>query len=267
MAEDLTPRDDVTAEIVPETEPAPGAPYQSRFQLLFGVLLGVALAAVAAAGIFLSTGHRASDNGAVGWSPWQPNAANGLGAVQQIADHIGQRYTLPSGNQMVAVRGGALELGGLPVTVAVRDPAPSSGKIAVLGKKGVLYTLCGLGKLCSIKEGKPSVSRHLVLRRESLELALYTFRYINNVDEVVVMLPPPPGKKPTEAMFFVRGQVGGSLSRPLQQTLPGPPPAVNRLGSTQARLLNRLTAPNLYAFSAVQGQDATVYLVLQRIIG
>jgi hypothetical protein len=277
MAEDLTPRDDVRAEIVPDDDatraPAPAAPvaarpdgappYQARFQLIFGILLGVAMAAVAATALFLTVGKN-SNGPSVEWSTWHPTGSDGLAAVNQIADHVGQRYTLPSGNQLVAVHGGPLELGGLPVTVAVRDPAPNSGKISVLDSKGVLFTLCGLGKYCSIKEGKPSVARHLVLRRESLELALYTFRYIKNVDEVVIMLPPAPGDKPSEAMFFRRGEVGGSLSRPLAATLPGPPPSINRLGVAQANFLNRLTGANLYGFEAVQGQDAKVYLVLQK---
>jgi hypothetical protein len=270
MAEDLTPRPSEPPPAAAERE-APGAaeretpPYQARFQLLFGVLLGVGLAALAATVLFVAVGKKGASDNAVNWSPWRPNATDGLAAVQQIADHVGQRYTLPSGNQLVAVRGGALELAGLPVTIALRSPAPNQGKIAIEDKKGVLYTLCGLGKLCSIKEGKPSVPRHLVLRRESLELALYTFRYIRNIDEVIVMLPPPPGKKPSEVMYFRRGDVGASLDRPLAVTLPGAPPAINRLGNVQADFINRMTGPNLFSFEAVQGQDAKVYLVLDPI--
>ena len=160
------------------------------------------------------------------------------------------------------MRGGALELGGLPVTVALQN----AGKISVVDTNGVLFTLCGLGKYCSIKEGKPSFARHLVLRREALELALYTFRYIKNIDEIVVLMPPPPGQKPSELMYYRRGEVGASLHRPLAATLPGGPPAINRLNSVQQDFLNRLTGENLYNFSAVQGQDAKVYLVLQQIV-
>ncbi|MFL5895135.1 MAG: hypothetical protein ACJ76Z_08470 [Thermoleophilaceae bacterium] len=275
MAEDLTTADDdVRAEIVPDADPpaeAPTAeaaepepdgppPYQSRFQLIFGVLLGVGMAAVAATAIFLAVGKNANDN-AVTWSAWHPTAGDGLGAVQQIAEHVGQRYTLPSGNQLVAVNGTALELAGLPVTVAVQ----AQGRVNVLNGKGVLYTFCGLGKACAIKEGKPSVARHLVLRRESLELALYTFRYVSDIDEVVVMLPPRPGQKPTQAMFYRRDDVGASLNRPLAATLPGAPPAVNHLTTTQRSFLDHLTAPNLYSYEPQQGPDARIYLVLQPI--
>ncbi len=40
------------------------------------------------------------------------------------------------------------------------------------------YILCGLGANCSIKGGKASTARHALLRREALELALYTFKYV-----------------------------------------------------------------------------------------
>src|SRR5947208_608430 len=119
MAEDL-------ANIVPEDEPAEASaaeipPYQSRFQLLFGVLLGVAMAAVVATVLVIAGGRHESDPAAATWAPWRPDSSDGLEAVNQIAEHVGARYTLPSGNQLVAVRGGPLELARLPVTIAIQN--------------------------------------------------------------------------------------------------------------------------------------------------
>jgi hypothetical protein len=245
----------------PESYEAP--PYQSRFQLLFGVLLGVALAAVVATVFFVAGGKKADDPAAVTWAAWHPSAKDGLQAVTQIADHVGQRYTLPSGNQLVGVRGGPLELARLPVTIALQN----AGKVQIFDQQGVMYNFCGLGKNCSIKEGKPSVQRHLVLQRESLELALYTFRYIKNIDQVIVIMPPRPGKKASEAMFYRRGDVGASLDRPLDATLPGAPPAVNRLTPAQGEFILRLTQGNLFSFAPQEGGDAHIYLVLSPLTG
>src|SRR3954447_25311281 len=151
MAEDLeriVPEEgDETREASSAAEDAP-PPYQSRFQLLFGVLLGVAMAAVVATVIVIASGKKADDPGAVSWAPWHPTASDGFEAVNQIADHVGQRYTLPSGNQLVGVRGGPLELAHLPVTIALQD----QGNVKILDQKGVLFNLCGLGHNCSIKE-------------------------------------------------------------------------------------------------------------------
>jgi hypothetical protein len=248
MAEDL-----VTA--TPE-EPQP--PYQSRFQLLFGVLLGVAMAAVVATVIVVAGGKKAEDPGAVSWAPWHPSASDGLEAVNQIAEHVGQRYTLPSGNQLVAVRGGPLELARLPVTIALEE----QGNVKILDEKGVLFNLCGLGLNCAIKEGKPTVARSLVLRREALELSLYTFRYIKNVDQVVVILPPRQGQKASYAMFFRRDDVNASLNRPLAATLPGSPPVPPKVSKAQQTFINNLTSQNLFSFTPQEGGDAHIYLVL-----
>jgi hypothetical protein len=261
MAEDL-------ARIVPDDEPpkdsaaAPGdaaPPYQSRFQLIFGVLLGVAMAAVVATAIVIAGGRKAEDPAASTWAIWHPDTSDGLEAVNQIAEHVGQRYTLPSGNQLVAVRGGPLELANLPVTVAIEN----AGTVKILDEKGVLYNLCGLGENCSIKEGKPTYERSLVLRREALELALYTFRYIKNVDQVVTILPPKKGDKPGYAMFYRRDDVGASLRRPLAATLPGTPPIPPDVTKTEQSVINNLTSRNFFAFTPQEGGDAHIYLVLR----
>jgi hypothetical protein len=259
MAEDL-------ARIVPEAEsdaaPPTGdgtPPYQSRFQLLFGILLGVAMAAIVATVVVVAGGRKQEDPGATTWAAWHPSASDGLEAVNQIADHVGQRYTLPSGNQLVGVRGGALELANLPVTIAVA----TQGQVKILDQKGVLYNLCGLGAACSIKEGKASYARSLVLRREALELALYTFRYIKNVDQVVAILPPKKGDKPGYAMFYRRGDVGASLDRPLAATLPGSPPVPPDVPKAEQTFINNLTVGNFFAFTPQEGGDAHIYLVLR----
>jgi hypothetical protein len=57
--------------------------------------------------------------------------------------------------------------------------------------------MCGDGSDCSIKQGKPSLERGLLLYREALELALYTFHYVGGVEQVIVTIPPPPGSLAT----------------------------------------------------------------------
>ncbi|MEA2497515.1 MAG: hypothetical protein QOJ29_5426 [Thermoleophilaceae bacterium] len=263
MAEDLArivhddEPDKANAEATAMDDGTP--PYQSRFQLLFGVLLGVAMAAIVATVVVVAGGRKPEDPGAASWAAWHPSASDGLQAVNQIADHVGQRYTLPSGNQLVGVRGGPLELANLPVTVAIAQ----AGQVKILDEKGVLYNLCGLGQSCSIKEGKPTYARSLVLRREALELALYTFRYIKNVNQVVVILPPRKGDKPGYAMFYRRGDVGASLDRPLAATLPGTPPVPPQVPKAEQNFIDNLTAGNYFAFTPQEGGDAHIYLVLR----
>jgi hypothetical protein len=139
-----------------------------------------------------------------------------------------------------------------------------------------MYTLNGLGKHGSIEGGKPSEERHLLLRREALELALYTFHYARDVDMVVTLLPPPPPKAgedetstdlpPVQALFFRPGDLAGELGVPLSTTVPPktPRPEQIDLAKPEFKRIDALTRSNLFMASFQQGQDASVFLVLER---
>ncbi|HEX2015583.1 MAG TPA: hypothetical protein VGN69_02730, partial [Solirubrobacteraceae bacterium] len=141
----------------------------------------------------------------------------------------------------------------------------NANNISLISGKGVLYRLCGLGPKCAIDQGKASTQRHLLLRREAVELALYSFRYISDVNQVVVFLPPRAGQDPSQAVFFRPGDVASELSQPLRDSLaPAAPSVTGVTRSPDAPLVSRLTATTLYSFSLTQSnQDASVYLVLR----
>jgi hypothetical protein len=233
-----------------------------KFRLVTAALAGFGLAAVAAAAIFLVSGRPPEPPR---WSEWKPSGG-GEDALKQIADHIAPNYRMADGQQLVAVEGGPLQIAGLPVRVVLH---PNANDYTPLSGKGALFILCGMGTKCSIKSGKPSVERMLLLRREALELALYTFRYVKDVKQVVVLMPPGKDKKtgdvpdPTTAMFFRRGDVNSALDRPLHLTLPSPPPSITSLkaGATKD-FIDRLTGRELFDFTLQQGQDASVFLLL-----
>ncbi len=248
-------------EAVHSKELAPYTPrvshgHETKFRLTYAVLAGMALAAVAAAGIFIAAGKPPKPPK---WSTWKPTAS-GDEALGQIANHIAPAYRLPTGEQLVAVDGGPLQIAGIPVKIVIR---PSPTEAAPSDGKGALYTLCGLGKNCSIKAGKPSHERVLLMQREAYELALYTFRYVGDVKQVVVLLPPPPGKTPTQAMFFKRNSVEPQLSRPLRFALPGKPPSITALKGGPARdFIDKVTGSDVWNFDVIQAQDASVLLEL-----
>ncbi|MDQ6915614.1 MAG: hypothetical protein M3155_07370, partial [Actinomycetota bacterium] len=198
------------------------------------------------------------------WSNWKPSDGDTNKGADQIARHVAPNYRLPSGDQMVLVTGGPLKIAdlNLPVRIVLNNGAGTSDAIKLVNGKTAMYVLCGLGPRCSIAKGKPSTVRLLLLRREALELALYSFRYLN-VSNVVALLPPAPGKKPTNAMFFRKSDLEPALSRPLDTTLPSPPPTLNALPtSPEATLIARLTSRNLFGYSFQQGQDLGALLVL-----
>jgi hypothetical protein len=238
--------------------PRPTHGHETKFRMTYAVLAGVALAAVAAAVIFIAAGKPPKPPP---WSTWKPTAS-GDEALTQIASHIAPSYRQPTGEQLVAVEGGPAEVAGLPVKIVLlRSPKDFS----LAQGKSAIYSLCGLGKFCSIKVGKPSHERELLLQRESLELALYTFRYVSDVNQVVVILPPPPKKKPSHAMFFSRGDVKNQLEQPLRATLPAKPPSIPSLRSGPVKdFLERLTGNQIYNYDLTQAPDASVLLELAR---
>ena len=102
----------------------------------------------------------------------------------------------------------------MPVSAIAIRPDTSRGQAeendidVVSGGNSIMYSLCGLGDACSISEGVPSEARHALLRREALELSLYTFKNVDGIDSVTVFLPPrPDGQAAPTAVFLKRSDV------------------------------------------------------------
>jgi hypothetical protein len=246
--------------------PQPPSTYAPRFRMITGALVGVAVGALAATGLLLAGGK--PDKGPA-WSQWKPSDRGTKDGADQIARHVATGYRLPTGDQLVLVTGGPLRVAGLdlPVRIALDQSAGTGNADDISEVKGrtAMYQLCGLGPRCSINKGQPSKVRGLLLSREALELALYSFHYLNGVKNVVALLPPSPGKKPENALFFRKSDYEPSLQRPLAATLPSPPPTLNALpDSPEATLIKRLTDQKLFRYSFQQSQDLSAFLVLNK---
>lgn len=251
----------------PAPEPAVTAPHQKHFKIFNAVLICLAIIAVSGAAAILVSSGGSSDSERDSWSAFKPSNPNVAVGAPEIAAHVGPKYRLPTGQQMVLVTGGPLELEGLPVKIAIRRSAAAGGGVELLDGGGALYRLCGLGPKCSIASGKPSKERGLLLYREALELALYSFHELDDVDHVVVFMPPSPEAKadtPTIALHYRRGDVAGQLARPLRATLPTPVPTPDTIGqSPDTPFVRQLTLGNVFSFSFTQAnQDTSVFLVL-----
>jgi len=214
------------------------SPHSRKFRVATAMLVGLAIGAVVVAIALADGGSKRATP--VAWSDWSPP---------------------DSGNLGVAVK-----------------PDPTSSAVSLLGGTTIAYNLCGIGGAnCAIGIGPPSVNRLLLLRREALELALYTFKYEGGVDNVVAILPPgqmestgtltqtPPSStapttKPVDiAVLFVREELQPWLTQPLSDTLPEEfPPTVAEMGSApEAGLVDQITARGLFSEKMVQAQDGS----------
>ncbi len=236
---------------------APGSsPHTHRFRTATAVLVGCAIGAtLIAITVAFSSSSPSRSPGATGqaWSSFAPAQSGALGA-REIADYVAPAYRITPLNQLSVVTVVNLESAsaaaaaasaatngtasapsaspsGLQVAV---HPSPTSSAVSLLPGTTIGYDLCGIGKDCAISVGTPSANRLLLLRREALELALYTFRYLHSVQYVVAILPPGHAERqstlskqmPTTAatskplnmaVLFVRAELRRLLAVPLEQ--------------------------------------------------
>lgn len=236
------------------------APYRRRFLGAF-VILSIVLAA-AAGGIvaLVMAGGRPADSA---WSSWHPSS-NG-DPTQQIADRVASSYRLDGGGQLVSVRPGPLQLvDGTPLYIVVGSSSSGQESFTYVPGNAIVYLMCGLGKDCAIK-GKSSTTRFMLVRREALELALYTFKYTHGVDSVVVLPPTKDAASDPVALLFRRHNVGRLLSQPLSETLAGPPPTLKNLDRKAIQRVSALTARNVFSARVESALDGGAFLVLEPV--
>jgi hypothetical protein len=250
----------VTAERVQATLPKEKAVYPGRFMLgyvLIVLFFGALLAAFA-----VGWSQRADDNdgGATNWSSFKPTADSEELRTREIATFVGDRYQTRDGQQIARVLGGPPAFRDAPVTsFVVRD---GSAQEAIGADKALMFLLCATGPDCVLPAATSSTADVRLFRREALELALYTMRY-NDVDPVVVLLPPDPQGNPGNAILFRRDDLQRQLDRPLLQTLPAEkPPTALGMGELEVAAVDYLTLTNRYAYEFQSTSDGTARMVL-----
>jgi hypothetical protein len=272
------------ADIVSE-QPAPLArpkpePSVSRrkFAIAYLVLAAIVGVAVGLLVVFATGGSDKSSTKGAQWSAWKPRTTGTLG-VREIARHVSPYYRLSNGSLAASVIAGPMVVpsgqGPIPVT-AILVKNGSAGvqqeRIEIaFPEAGVFYQLCGLGPGCSIP-GVSTVARGQLVRREAVELALYTFHYLPQADYVLAFIPPPPGVPQTNpnyrrALFLPRTALAEQLSKPLAATVKpaNAPVAPGRLPRGQGTLIDTLTAGRVFHYDFQQAADQSVLVVLSPI--
>ena len=269
------------------TRPAgrPASPHSHKFLGVTAALIGLAIGALVIAIVLALDTTRSTPGPA--WSQWSP-PDRGIAGEREIAATVSPFYRAAPAVQLAVVTvhnvtaTSASSSSASGTQIALKDPA--TGSLSTLGGTTAVYNLCGLGTSCAIASGTPTLAGELLLRREALELALYTFRYIHGVDSVVAILPPGPAtamatltpsppvpghattsSKTTEmAIVLQRGALGRELGQPLRATLPEQlPPTVTQISSApEAELVSVLTGQTLFKQRTVQAQDGSQVLVL-----
>jgi hypothetical protein len=266
MASDLTHAEPASTA-APSPEPPPPATqltpeHRMRFYVVYGILAAVLGAAIAGTAIYAGR----SISPAAPWSSWKPSGG-GQGAAKQIAEHVARSYRLPDGNQLVEVFSKPPSVSPTNTTVPIHYvvvKGPKGGyneEAAISSTNSVMYSLCGLGTSCSIATGKPSVQRGTLVRREILELALYTFKYVDGIQHVIAFMPPQAGKQAQYVVYLRASDLSQELKQPLHMTLGPKVPLPKTIPAREVRTIDATTEPRVFSFSLSQAQNGDAVFV------
>lgn len=218
------------------------------------------------------------------WSDWKP-LAEGEARLWEIADHVGRNYRAANGELAARIlagppafntadeQGRSLRLPLEGVLVQGRASDQSDAKAVLFSGDAVMFALCGTGGAC-----QPSAAMLRLgelgtkYEREALELALYTFTYLPEVNSVIVFLPPLPRldeqNRPEQVrtvVYLERDQLRFQLERPLRETLPSES-GLSFSEIEQAQIV-RLVHPRLYEFEPEQAPNGAWILSLKQFEG
>lgn len=203
------------------------------------------------------------------WSSYKPTGSDVYDKAQNTADHVAPAYKY-NGQPIAVVQAQPLlyqdaAVDGIGITRQPFRKVGSSIKQFEPASATITYVMCGTADKCGLSQVGSEETVPL-LRREALELAMYTFKYSKDVDSVVALLPPEG--QTTGAIYLKRKNLADELSKPLGDTLPqhkflsyGGMSEVER-----ARVL-QLTGDHLYNSRFVQGPNGRTLLVLRSVNG
>ena len=224
------------------------------------------LVMLAFAGLLGASAYLLSRNTGEAWSSYKPQGHETFGRAQNMANYVAPRY-VSNGVPIAVVQAQQFVFGQAQVDGIAFARVPAQGVGSPFAQfepagKAMLYVFCGPAAKCGLT-GPAGDDVVTLLRRESLELALYTFKYWPDIDSVVVLLPPEPNGKP--ALLLRRRKLTDQLSKPLAETLPTRDVVTTSSMTDAERLtIQRLTESSLFGASFEQTPNGHTLLVLQR---
>jgi hypothetical protein len=206
------------------------------------------------------------------WAPYVPKGAKDVQAAQKMVNVVAPRYqvngeAVASVQAQPAIYGNEL-VDGIALTRPTFRGVGSQYKQFEPTDKTMLYVFCGRAAGCGLQV-PAGENLAALLQRESLELALYTFKYWPNITSVVALLPPQqqPGQQqaaaPAPAVYLKRQDLIRQLSRPLKDTLELPEVVTpSSIPEEESVTIDALTSNRLFLSSFQKTPNGGTLLVL-----
>ena len=239
-----------------------GKPYGGRFILANAVVVAGFAAVLLLFAYLVQRGSHSA------WSSYKPPKTGDVyEKAQSLVDHVAPTYKY-NGDPIAVVQAQPLlyqdsVVDGIAfakqplrqIGTSIKQFEPAGGTLA--------YVFCGQAAKCGLPEVGSQETVPL-LRRESLELALYTFKYSPSVRSVIALLPPAGNQ--SGAIFLRRRALAAQLAKPLDETLPTHDSlSFNAMTEAERATVERLTANSLYQSRFVQGPNGRTLLVLKSV--
>lgn len=248
----------------------PKAVHGGRFMIGYMVIVAMAGVTLGVLAFTMRGSGATSEQTRWGALPLQDS---GFQRAREIATEVARRYRGTNGEQLVAVTAQPGELSGLPLQyIALRHGQQrrlTQGDVETITPgETALFSFCGLSgqQNCSLP-GEPTPERGVLLRRQALELSLYTFKFLPDIQTVVSLLPPiaAEGQAPQGlAVYFQRKHLEKELAQPIETTLPEAPPYVQGdISPGETETVNRLTELRYFNSSFEQLPTQGVVLNLE----
>ena len=192
------------------------SPYGRRF-VLANALVVLGFAGVLVFFAILVSNNRSSQS----WSQYKPKGSDPFEKAQNMADHVAPKYKYQGAPIAVVQAQPLLYRDAIVDGIAFTRPPlrQVGGRLTQFEPSGstIAYVFCGQAQKCALPQlGADEVVP--LLQRESLELALYTFKYWPDVRSIVSLLPAAGNS--SAAIYLKRSQVQRMLDRPLAASLP-----------------------------------------------
>ena len=240
----------------------PRSAYSKRFMLANLLVVVGFLGVLVVFGLLVS-----KESSKQAWSDYTPKGTDVFEKAQGMVNHVAPKYRYGGAPIAVVQAQPLLYRDAVVDGIAFTKPPlrKVGGRLSDFEPSGstITYVFCGQAQGCALPQ-EASGEIGLLLQRESLELALYTFKYWPDVRSIVTLLPA--NGRSSAAVFLRRRHVEKFLHKPLFATLPRHEElTAESLTNAERETIDRVVVNNTYASRFEQAPNGRTVLLLSAV--